>query len=72
MTQIAFIGLGIMGSPMAVHLAKAGHDVVGYNRTASRAQPLIDAGGRSAGSVAEAVAEAEVIAVMVPDSPRRP
>jgi 2-hydroxy-3-oxopropionate reductase len=69
MTQIAFIGLGIMGSPMAVHLAKAGHDVVGYNRTASRAQPLIDAGGRSAGSVAEAVAEAEVIAVMVPDSP---
>ena len=33
MTNIAFIGLGIMGSPMAVHLAKAGHDVVGYNRT---------------------------------------
>jgi 2-hydroxy-3-oxopropionate reductase len=69
MTKIAFIGLGIMGSPMAVHLAKAGHDVVGYNRTAAKAEPLIDAGGRSAGSVAEAVAEAEVIAVMVPDSP---
>jgi 2-hydroxy-3-oxopropionate reductase len=33
MTNIAFIGLGIMGSPMAVHLAKAGHEVVGYNRT---------------------------------------
>ena len=31
MTKIAFIGLGIMGSPMAVHLANAGHDVVGYN-----------------------------------------
>jgi len=69
MTKIAFIGLGIMGSPMAVHLAKAGHDVVGYNRTASRAQPLVNAGGRAAGSMAEAVAEAEVIAVMVPDSP---
>ncbi|HEY4994409.1 MAG TPA: NAD(P)-binding domain-containing protein, partial [Nakamurella sp.] len=69
MTKIAFIGLGIMGSPMAVHLAKAGHDVVGYNRTASRAQPLVDAGGRAASSMAEAVAEAEVIAVMVPDSP---
>ena len=69
MTKIAFIGLGIMGSPMAVHLAKAGHDVVGYNRTASRAQPLVNAGGRAAGSMAEAVAEAGVIAVMVPDSP---
>jgi len=69
MTKIAFIGLGIMGSPMAVHLAKAGHDVVGYNRSAAKAQPLVDAGGRAATSVAEAVAEAEVIAVMVPDSP---
>jgi len=71
MTKIAFIGLGIMGSPMAVHLAKAGHDVVGYNRTAAKAQPLIDAGGRSAGSVADAVAEAEAeaIALMLPDSP---
>lgn len=69
MTKIAFIGLGIMGSPMAVHLAKAGHDVVGYNRSAAKAQPLVDAGGRAAPSVAEAVAEAEVISVMVPDSP---
>ena len=69
MTRIAFIGLGIMGSPMAAHLAKAGHDVVGYNRSAAKAQPLVDAGGRAAASVAEAVAEAEVIAVMVPDSP---
>ena len=68
MTKIAFIGLGIMGSPMAVHLANAGHDVVGYNRSGAKAQPLVDAGGRAAGSVAEAVAEAEVIAVMVPDS----
>jgi 2-hydroxy-3-oxopropionate reductase len=69
MTRIAFIGLGIMGSPMAVHLAKAGHDVVGYNRSPEKAKPLIDAGGRAAESVADAVADAEVIAVMVPDSP---
>ncbi len=69
MTSIAFIGLGIMGSPMAVHLAKAGHDVVGYNRSAEKAKPLIDAGGRAAASVAEAVADAEIVAVMVPDSP---
>ncbi|HSK39909.1 MAG TPA: 2-hydroxy-3-oxopropionate reductase, partial [Arenibaculum sp.] len=69
MTTIAFIGLGIMGSPMAVHLAKAGHDVVGYNRSPEKAKPLVDAGGRAAGSVAEAVSGAEVVAVMVPDSP---
>ncbi len=69
MSSIAFIGLGIMGSPMAVHLVKAGHDVVGYNRTHARTQPLVGAGGRAARSVAEAVSGAEVIAVMVPDSP---
>ena len=69
MTKIAFIGLGIMGSPMAVHLAKAGHDVVGYNRSPEKTAPLVGAGGRAAESVADAVSGAEVIAVMVPDSP---
>jgi 2-hydroxy-3-oxopropionate reductase len=69
MTKIAFIGLGIMGSPMATHLANAGHDVAGYNRTPERTKPLVDAGGRAADSVADAVRDAEVVAVMVPDSP---
>ena len=69
MTTIAFIGLGIMGSPMSVHLARAGYDVVGYNLTPDRAGPLEEAGGRAAASAAEAVAEADVVAVMVPDSP---
>jgi 2-hydroxy-3-oxopropionate reductase len=69
MTAIAFIGLGIMGSPMAVHLAKAGHSVIGYNRSPDKAQPLVEAGGRAANSVAEAVKDADVVAVMVPDSP---
>jgi len=69
MTKIAFIGLGIMGSPMAVHLAKAGHEVVGFNRTPDKAQPLVQAGGQAAESIAEAVRDAEVVAVMVPDSP---
>ncbi|HET9828067.1 MAG TPA: 2-hydroxy-3-oxopropionate reductase [Nocardioidaceae bacterium] len=69
MTTIAFIGLGIMGSPMAVHLAQAGNDVVGYNRSPDKTGPLVDAGGRAAGSVAEAVTDADVVAVMVPDSP---
>jgi 2-hydroxy-3-oxopropionate reductase len=54
---------------MAVHLAKAGHEVVGYNRTPEKAEPLVEAGGRAAESVADAVRGAEVVCVMVPDSP---
>ena len=69
MTNIAFIGLGIMGSPMSVHLAKAGHQVVGYNRSAHKTKALVEAGGRAADSVADAVRDADVVAVMVPDSP---
>ncbi|KQY63619.1 MULTISPECIES: 2-hydroxy-3-oxopropionate reductase [unclassified Nocardioides] len=69
MTNIAFIGLGIMGSPMAVHLANAGHSVAGYNRTPDKAKPLVDAGGRAAESIADAVRDADIVCVMVPDSP---
>ncbi len=69
MTNIAFIGLGIMGSPMAVHLQRAGHQVTGFDPGADKIKPLVDAGGRAAASVAEAVADADVVAVMVPDSP---
>jgi 2-hydroxy-3-oxopropionate reductase len=69
MGTIAFIGLGIMGSPMAVHLQEAGHDVVGHNRTPEKTQPLVAAGGRAAQSIAEAVSGADVVCVMVPDSP---
>ena len=69
MSTIAFIGLGIMGSPMAVHLQDAGHDVVGYNLHPDKTKPLVDAGGTAASSVADAVRDAEVVAVMVPDSP---
>ncbi|MGC5616649.1 2-hydroxy-3-oxopropionate reductase [Georgenia sp. Z1491] len=69
MSTIAFIGLGIMGSPMAVHLQNAGHDVRGYNRTPDKTAPLVEAGGTAASSVAEAVTGADVVAVMVPDSP---
>ncbi len=69
MTNIAFIGLGIMGSPMAVHLARAGHQVAGYNRSPDKTAPLIAEGGRAAESIADAVRDAEVVCVMVPDSP---
>src|SRR5215211_2572017 len=69
MATIAFIGLGIMGGPMAGHLVKAGHTVIGANRSPAPVQKLVEVGGRGAESVAEAVAEAEVIITMVPDSP---
>lgn len=68
-TSIAFIGLGIMGGPMAGHLIEAGHTVVGYNRSRPAVDRLIDAGGRAAGSVAEAVQDADVVITMLPDSP---
>jgi 2-hydroxy-3-oxopropionate reductase len=68
-STIGFIGLGIMGNPMACHLAHAGHTVTGYNRSPGRAAALIDAGGAEADSIAEAVKDADVVAVMVPDSP---
>ena len=69
MTTVAFIGLGIMGGPMAANLVKAGFEVVGYNRSPDAVKRLVDAGGRGADSVAEAVRGADVIVTMVPDSP---
>ena len=69
MTVIAFIGLGIMGKPMAENLLAAGFDVVGYNRSRPAVDELVDVGGRAAASVAEAVEHADVVATMLPDSP---
>ena len=48
MAKTAFLGLGVMGAPMAGHLAKAGHDVTVYNRTAAKATAWCDAHGGSA------------------------
>jgi len=69
MTSVAFIGLGIMGGPMAGHLVNAGYDVVGYNLTPEPIQKLVAAGGRGAENVPDAVRGADVIITMVPDSP---
>jgi 2-hydroxy-3-oxopropionate reductase len=68
MTNVAFIGLGIMGNPMAGHLAQAGHSVTGFTRHPDYTD-LDAAGGEGAGSLAEAVVDADVVCVMVPDSP---
>ena len=69
MTTVGFIGLGIMGGPMAANLVKAGFDVIGYNRTPEPTQRLVEQGGHGADSLAEAVRDADVVVTMVPDSP---
>ncbi len=66
MARIAFVGLGIMGSPMAANLVKAGHTVTGYNLTQPPIDALVAAGGRGATGIAEAVADAEIVVTMVP------
>jgi 2-hydroxy-3-oxopropionate reductase len=69
MTTVAFIGLGVMGAPMARNLLAAGHDVIGVNRSRPAVDRLVEAGGRAGDSVAEAVAGADVVITMLPDSP---
>jgi 3-hydroxyisobutyrate dehydrogenase len=64
--RTAFIGLGVMGFPMAGHLARAGHQVAVYNRTPAKAERwAAEHGRRAAASVAEAVAHAELVALCV-------
>lgn len=69
MTRIGFIGLGVMGLPMAVNLVRAGHDVSGFNRSDGRRARFAEAGGTAADSVADAVRDAEIVITMLPDSP---
>ena len=69
MTTLGFIRLGIMGGPMAGHLVDAGFDVVGFNRSPDKVATLVERGGRAASTVADAVRDADVVALMVPDSP---
>jgi 2-hydroxy-3-oxopropionate reductase len=69
MTTVGFIGLGIMGRPMATNLVKAGFDVVGYNRSPDKVAALVAAGGRRAEDVAAAARDADVVVTMLPDSP---
>ncbi|MGI5130078.1 2-hydroxy-3-oxopropionate reductase [Pseudonocardia sp. CA-107938] len=69
MSTVAFIGLGIMGAPMAGHLVDAGHDVIGHNLSRPAVDALVARGGRAATGTADAVREADVVITMVPDSP---
>ena len=71
MTQpkIGFIGLGIMGTPMAGNLIKAGYSVVVHNRSRAKVDALVRAGASPAASPRELAAEVDVIITMLPNSP---
>ncbi|MFD7614205.1 2-hydroxy-3-oxopropionate reductase [Streptomyces sp. NPDC059828] len=68
--KVAWIGLGIMGSPMSENLLKAGYEVTGFTLEQDKLDRLAAAGGKVAASIAEAVAQADVIVTMVPASPQ--
>ncbi len=64
--KLAFLGLGVMGAPMAGHLKRAGHDVVVYNRTGEKAEKWVTQyGGRSARTPEDAAADAQVVLMCV-------
>jgi 3-hydroxyisobutyrate dehydrogenase-like beta-hydroxyacid dehydrogenase len=66
--KVGFIGLGIMGSPMALNLIKAGFKVTAYNRTPEKAAPIEKAGGRIAATPTAAAKDADFVMSIVSDS----
>jgi 2-hydroxy-3-oxopropionate reductase len=67
--NVGFIGLGIMGQPMSRHLLQAGFSLTVHNRTASKAQALIEMGAKLAESPAAVAVASEIIITMLPDTP---
>lgn len=66
---VGFIGLGIMGAPMATHLLRAGHSMVVYNRTPAKMEPLVALGAKAGKSCRDVAERSDVVISMVPDSP---
>jgi 2-hydroxy-3-oxopropionate reductase len=66
---IGFIGLGIMGTPMAGHLIKAGHEIVCYDVVPAAMKRVVEMGARAAATSKEVASRVEVLISMVPDSP---
>ncbi|MCB0826680.1 MAG: NAD(P)-dependent oxidoreductase [Armatimonadetes bacterium] len=65
MKRLGFVGLGVMGGPMAGHLIEAGHSVVVWNRTASKASVFADTGAEIADSLADLAEQCDVIFLCV-------
>jgi 2-hydroxy-3-oxopropionate reductase len=68
--KIGFIGLGIMGGPMAKNLIEEGYELVLYNRTREKAEELAGDGAEVAGSPKEVAQQSDIIVTMLPDSPQ--
>ena len=68
MRKVGFIGLGIMGAPMAGHLIEAGHEVYLFSRSGVPAA-LVEAGGKACASGKEVARNADIVITMVPDTP---
>ncbi|MFC7155861.1 NAD(P)-dependent oxidoreductase [Halomarina halobia] len=66
---VGFIGLGIMGLPMARNLLDAGYPVVGYNRSNDPVEELVEDGGEAGDSPRDVAARADVVVTCLPDSP---
>lgn len=67
--RVGFIGLGIMGQPMAQNLMRAGFSLTVFNRTRSKCQPLVEAGAVEAASCAAVARQSDVIITVVSDTP---
>ena len=65
--NIAFLGTGLMGFPMAQNILKSGHDVTVWNRSPAKADPLLEFGAKIAATPTEAIEGAEVIITMLSD-----
>jgi len=63
--RLGFVGLGVMGAPMAGHWVRAGHDVTVWNRAAERAAPLQEQGAKVAAYLAELARNCDLIALCV-------
>src|SRR6185503_16780332 len=66
---IGFIGLGIMGRPMAKNLLKAGYPLVVHSRSRGPVDEVVAAGAKAAGSAREVAGQCEVLITMLPNSP---
>ncbi|MGH8620537.1 MAG: NAD(P)-binding domain-containing protein, partial [Burkholderiales bacterium] len=69
MSNIGFIGLGIMGKPMARNLLQAGHPLVVHNRSRAAVEELAKEGAKAAATSKEVAGQSEVLITMLPDSP---
>ena len=67
--RVGFIGLGLMGKPMAGHIVKAGYSLTVHNRSRAAVDELAGEGGIAATSPADLAARAEIICLCVPDTP---